>query len=494
MQRLNKILFISLLIFSLFHYQSQAQNLEGSKPNIILIMTDDQGSMLSSMGHPYIQTPNIDAFSKKAIRLTEFHVSPTCAPTRAAIMSGRHEFRNGVTHTIHERELMALSTTTFPELLQKAGYETGIFGKWHLGDIEAYLPGNRGFSESLTHGGGGIGQRYPGSCADFPPNKNNKNRYFDPVLLHNKTIVKTEGYCTDVFFDAALGWMKKQLDDKKPFFTYLPTNTPHSPLIAPPKYLVSLEKRYPNLQKGSRQRFGMIENIDDNFGRLIKHLEKWHALENTLIIFTTDNGAPLKDGKGETTPWNYGYKSGKGSTGEGGTHVPCYWYWKGKLQENKDANALAAHIDLYKTFCELAGVKIPKKTQKIDGRSLLPILEKPNKKWDDDRLLFIHKGRWDKFDESQKNKNWAVRSQKWRLIVDKLYDIENDPKEDHDVASKYPNVVKKLKNKYLEWWDETTPLLVNENRTYDQPEPPLVTRYNNQKAKQGIPLWKPLEF
>ena len=171
---------------------ARGESLAGSRPNIILVMTDDQGmGDLSCLGNKVLRTPNLDRFHKISTRFTDFHVSPTCAPTRSAIMSGRHEFRNGVTHTIKERERMALSTTAFPNLLRKAGYSTGIFGKWHLGDEDAYQPYNRGFSEVFIHGAGGIGQSYPGSCADFPPNRNKKTRYFDIAALHNDTIVKT---------------------------------------------------------------------------------------------------------------------------------------------------------------------------------------------------------------------------------------------------------------------------------------------------------------
>ena len=215
----------------------EGTSLAGTKPNIILVLTDDQGmGDLSCMGNDVLNTPNLDKFHSMATRFTDFHVSPTCAPTRAAIFSGRHEFRNGVTHTVKERERMALSTTTFPQLLQTAGYETGIFGKWHLGDEDAYQPYNRGFSETFIHGAGGIGQSYPGSCADFPPNRIAENMYFDNVILHNDTIVKTKGFCTDVFFHSALGWIKKQHKSKTPYFAYITLNAPHDPYVAPEKY------------------------------------------------------------------------------------------------------------------------------------------------------------------------------------------------------------------------------------------------------------------
>ena len=245
---------------------SESDSLKGTKPNIILVLTDDQGmGDLSCMGNPVLRTPNLDSFYEKSTRFTDFHVSPTCAPSRSAIFSGRHEFRNGVTHTILEREMMALSTTTFTELLKQAGYETGIFGKWHLGDENAYLPGNRGFNEVLIHGAGGIGQgdgnNMKGtSCGDFPPNT--KNRYFDNVLLHNDTIVSTKGFCTDLFFEAALAWIKLQHDSETPYFAYITTNAPHGPHIAPDKY----KKRWidDGWSESVAGRYGMIENIDEN--------------------------------------------------------------------------------------------------------------------------------------------------------------------------------------------------------------------------------------
>ena len=239
------ILFVALCLVSLFAANRlSAESLAGTRPNIILVMTDDQGmGDLSCMGNEVLRTPNLDRFYGMSTRFTEFHVSPTCSPTRSAIFSGRHEFRNGVTHTIKERERMALSTTTFPQLLQRAGYQTGIFGKWHLGDEDAYQPYNRGFDEVFIHGAGGIGQSYEGSCADFPPNREADGKYFDNVILHNDTLVQTKGFCTDVFFQAALGWIKSQYDAKTPFFAYIAPNAPHGPMIAPERY----KKRFADL-------------------------------------------------------------------------------------------------------------------------------------------------------------------------------------------------------------------------------------------------------
>ena len=484
--------FAVTLLFLLSLGAGMGADLAGSRPNIILFMTDDQGmGDLSCLGNPLLKTPNLDRFYRVSTRFTEFHVSPTCAPTRSAMLSGRHEFRNGVTHTIKERERMALSTTTFPQLLQKAGYETGIFGKWHLGDEDAYQPYNRGFSEVFIHGAGGIGQSYPGSCADFPPNR--KNRYFDCHLLHNDLIVKTKGFCTDVFFRAALGWIYAQRKAKKPHFAYISTNAPHGPMIAPQRY----KQRFLDLgyDPSTAGRYGMIENIDDNFGRLMDQLDAWDAWKDTLVIFMTDNGqagrGARRHGK-RVKIFTAGFKTGKGSPYEGGTHVPAFWRWKGALGEGVDIGALTAHIDLFKTFCTLAGAEIPGDIQKIDGRSLIPLLENPQASWED-RHLFTHQGRWEKGTDpnESKFKNCAVRTKRWRLVKNsELYDIDEDPYETKNVIEAHPGVVAELRRAYDRWWEETLPLMVNEDAPY-APAQPQAVRYERQLRERGIPDWKP---
>ena len=473
------------------HVAFAATSLKGTRPNVILVMTDDQGmGDLSCMGNQVLKTPNLDRFYSMSTRFTDFHVSPTCAPTRSAIFSGRHEFRNGVTHTILERERMALSTTTFPKLLSRNGYVTGIFGKWHLGDEDAYQPYNRGFTKTFIHGAGGIGQSYPSTCADFPPNR--ENRYFDCHILNDHQIVKTNGFCTDVFFRAALGWTKQQLEAKQPFFTYITLNAPHGPMIAPKKY----KQRFLDLgwDKNTAGRYGMIENIDDNFGLLMQKLDEWNAWENTLVIFMTDNGQAGRSGKlnGKRAPiFTAGFKSGKGSPYEGGTHVPAFWYWKGKLGEGVDINGLTAHIDLYKTICDLAGVNVPMGIQKIDGRSLLPLLEDPKAEWPD-RHLFTHQGRWKKFEDpnGSKFKNCAVRTARWRLVNNtELYDIKNDPYEKENVIDKHPEAVADIRKAYDAWWADTVPLMVNES-VPNAPQQPQTVRYEKQKTTTGIPVWE----
>ena len=469
-----------------------SKSLIGSRPNIVFVLTDDQGmGDFSCMGNKVVKTPHIDQLYQQSTRLTDFQVSPTCAPTRAALMSGRPPFKVGVTHTILQRERMALDVFTLPQALKSAGYSTGLFGKWHLGDDKPYLPQSRGFDEVLMHGAGGIGQVKLG---DFPPNK--QNLYFDNVLLHNDTIVQTKGYCTDVFFQSALNWMKQQQDAGTPYFSYISLNAPHAPLVAPDKYT----KRFLELgyDKGTAGRYGMVENIDDNVGLLMKKLQQWDALENTLVIFMTDNGATHLKGKlngKKIKHFNFGMKGGKNSPYEGGTHVPAFFRWKGKIAEGVDVDQLTAHIDIYPTLCELAGVEYPAKMQPLDGRSLLPLLQSPAATWPD-RELFVHCGRWKEGAmDKQKYKKCAVRTERWRFVNNgELFDVQADPSETNDVAADYPEEVARLQADFDQWWDSAKPLMVNEGLpSLTQEQQPLGIRYEEQLKEQGIPDWKPAE-
>lgn len=484
----SKLTALCLLAASFIPGTLQAESLKNTKPNIIIVITDDQGmGDLACMGNKVVKTPHIDQFFEKSTRFNEFHVSPTCAPTRAALMSGRYPFNVGVTHTILQRERMDPSVFTLPQALKTAGYATGIFGKWHLGDGEEYLPGNRGFDEALTHGAGGIGQVRFG---DFEQNA--ENLYFDNILLHNDTIVKTKGYCTDIFFQSSLAWIKQQEDANKPYFAYISLNAPHAPLVAPVKYT----QRFRDLgyDKGTAGRYGMVENVDDNFGFLLKKLNDWNALDNTIVIFMTDNGATHLNGKHKGKKikhFNANLRGAKNSPYEGGNLVPFFVQWKGKLGEGVDIEALTAHIDLFKTFSELAGAKLPEKMQELDGRSLLPLLENPKAEWAD-RETFVHCGRWNpgKRDDF-KYKKCAVRTQRWRLVNHtSLFDISNDPGELNDVAADHPEVVAKLRKSYDQWWESTLPNHINEGL----PKPTkhhLITKYNKQLKEKGIPEWAP---
>ena len=495
----------ALIVLAMGCTISAAKELAGSRPNIILVMTDDQGmGDLSCMGNTILKTPHIDALYHGASRFTDFQVSPTCSPTRAAMMSGRYPFEVGVSHTLMQRDRLAPAVVTFPQALQQAGYTTGLFGKWHLGDGDAYLPQNRGFDEVLMHGAGGIGQY---GFGDFKANSTNK--YFDNVLLHNDTVVKTKGFCTDIFFKSALSWIKKQDEADQSFFAYISLNAPHGPLIAPEEY----KKRF--LDEGYNQntaaRYGMIENVDDNMGVLMAKLEEWKLRKNTLIIFMTDNGTNMKTigkkgQKSRVLAHNAGLRGHKDTNWEGGTHVPAFWYWKGTLGEGVDISALTAHIDLYRTFCALAGAKIPESSLTPKGRSLLPLLETPEATWTD-RTLFSHRGRWGGGGRGKKTRALAkyygasVRNQRWRLVYEMdgqgpwLSDISADPGEQKNLITEYPEIAEQLKAAFDQWWDASEAFLINEGLPRIKAgEHHLQQLYDKQLKDQGIPNWEPDQF
>jgi arylsulfatase A-like enzyme len=519
---------VGILVTVAIGRASAADSLAGKRPNIIFIVTDDQGyGDLSCHGNPILKTPNIDRIHAEGVRFTDFHVSPTCAPTRSALMTGRHEFRNGVTHTILERERLTLKATTLAQVLKSAGYTTGIFGKWHLGDEAEYQPNRRGFDEVFIHGAGGIGQSYPGSCGDAPG-----NTYFSPAILHNGTFEKTNGYCTDVFFTQATKWIEAT-KGTQPFYAHIATNAPHGPLQVRPED----EARYadvvsrspanavsrspdldtrptaglPNPTKSGRPAvagaggvgrpapnkantkkanshdvakfFGMIANIDDNVGKLLAKLNEWGIERDTLVIFMNDNGGTVG-----VPVHNAGMRGSKGTAWLGGTRASSFWRWPGTLKPG-DVTKLAAHIDFFPTLADLAGAKLTDDVKaQIEGRSLVPLLDIPQADWPD-RTLFTHLGRWPKGDspETCKFSKCSVRTPRWHLVSDakpgekqwQLFDVTNDYGEKTDVAEQQPQVVAELAKSYDAWWESVQPQLVNENVPL-APENPFKTLFDKQ--------------
>jgi len=432
-------------------------DISGNKPNIIFIITDDQGyGDLSATGNPILKTPNIDKLYQNAVRFSDFHVSPTCAPTRSALMTGRHEFRNGITHTINERERLSPDSVTLAETLRAAGYATGIFGKWHQGDEPAYWPSQRGFGEMFIHGAGGIGQTYAGSCGDAP-----NNSYFNPAILHNGKFVKTDGYCTDVFFGQAIKWIEG-VNGKQPFFTWIATNAPHAPLHPKPEDEAKYTGQVP---PPTAKFFGMISNIDDNVGRLMAKLADLKIDRDTLVIYMNDNGTA-----GGQKVYNAGMRGQKGTPYLGGTRAISIWHWPAQLKP-ADVPALSAHVDFFPTIAEIAGAPLPEKARmQVEGRSLVPLLKDPAAEWPD-RILVTHVGRWQKGRAADsKYANMSLRNSRFHLVSAgkggeknwELFDVKADPGEQKNVIAEHPEVVKKMETFYDKWWSDTLPLMVNE--------------------------------
>lgn len=425
-----------------------------TQPNIVIVMPDDIGyGDFACLGNPVIHTPSIDSLWRESVRFTDFHVSPTCAPTRAALMTGRHEFKNGVTHTINERERLTLRATTLAQVLKSAGYATGIFGKWHLGDEPDRWPDKRGFDEMFIHGAGGIGQTYPGSCGDAPGNK-----YFDPAILHNGKFERTHGYCTDVFFRQAEDWIES-VKGKRPFFAYVTPNAAHSPLDVPDEYFRRYRGKVPD---PVAKFYGMIENIDENVGKLLARLDEWGIADNTLVIFMTDNGTASG-----AAVFNAGMRGSKNTPYQGGTRVPSFWRWPAKFKGGVDCDELTAHIDVFPTLAEISGADKSLSDEvklQVEGRNLLPLLLNPSAEWPD-RTLVTHLGRWDRGQaEKSKYAGCSIREERYTLVNNReLYDLKDDPGEKQNVIDDHPEVVKRLRADYDAWWQSVLPCLENED-------------------------------
>lgn len=472
---------------------AETHPLIGSRPNIVFIITDDQGyGEIGAHGNPILKTPNLDRLHRESVRFTQFQVSPTCAPTRAALMTGKHEFRSGVTHTIFERERLSLKAGTLAEMLRKAGYRTGIFGKWHLGDEDEYLPGRRGFDESFIHGAGGIGQTYPGSCGDAPDNS-----YIDPWIWHNDRFVKTEGYCTDVFLEQAATWIGERKAKKERFLAWISPNVPHDPFISPG---AKWEAPYRNagLNTHGVRYYAMIAHLDAAVGRLLDDLERMGLAEETLVVFMTDNGHSVGN------VYNAGMRGTKGGPYEGGTRVPSFWRWPGKLPAGVDCEALTAHVDFLPTVLELAGGKAP---GGIDGRSLVPLLTEARTQsrrgdqsvtagevaaiWPD-RILFTHLGRWEVGDsEKAKYRGAAVRNTRFKLVNKvELYDMAADPGETNNVILAHAEVTAALRAAYEKWWAEVLPFALEQEAVRGPAVNPFKERFWAQYGKPaGTNSW-----
>ena len=454
------------------------------RPNVILVMTDDQGyGDLGCHGNRDIRTPNIDRFYQESARFNHFFVSPTCSPTRAGLLTGRHEFRCGISHTILGRSLLREDEVTIADVLSGAGYRTGIFGKWHLGDNYPCRPMDRGFQECFYHGGGGIGQ-----TPDFWGTS-----YFNPVINHNGTCKRTRGYCTDVFFNAALNWIGRNRD--LPFFAYITPNAPHTPLDVPESFARSYQER--GLGPDAAKFYGMIANIDQNIGRLVMRIRDMGLEENTLIIFLTDNGSAQACRLGLH---NGGMRGCKGTAHEGGVRVPCFFRWPGKLETGRDIASIAAHVDILPTLAALCGASLPR-DRKLDGVSLLPLLAGERDELPD-RHLITHVGRWpaDVDPRDCKYERCSVRSQRFRLIENReLYDMENDPGETVNVIDRFPEAVAQMRQSYDRWWDEVLPVLRStQHIKLGAPEENPLTLscmdWGSSMVSPGDPDWRKVPF
>lgn len=437
-----------LVIFSLIVLSCGFEE-EIKHPNVVLIMTDDQGyGDLAFHGNQLIKTPFIDEFARNSVRLTNFYVSPVCAPTRASLMTGRYSLRTGVRDTYNGGAIMASSEITIAEMLKQSDYRTGIFGKWHLGDSYPSRTSDQGFDESLIHLAGGIGQ-----VGDITTYFEGDSSYFNPVLWRNGKKEKNEGYCSDIFARNAIRFIEENKD--APFFCYLSFNAPHIPLQVPDEYYQPYASIDPSImpngevlkmskraKEDARRAYAMVTNIDDNVGKLLNRIEELGIKDNTIVIFMTDNGP-------QRIRYNGNMRDRKSSVYRGGNRVPFFMSYPARFDGNIDIDLTTAHIDVLPTLAELCNVSLPK-NRIIDGKNLTPLINGGSVEWAD-RSFFSYCSR--RYPELYKN--MAIQKADYKLVGQtnsnasiadfELYNIKEDPSESKNLISQKQKIALTLK-------------------------------------------------
>jgi len=478
---MRKVFLQILLPFCLLAFLPSCKE---SPPNVILIMTDDQGyGDIGAHGSPYVKTPAMDMLHDQSLCLVNFHVDPCCAPTRSALLTGQYSSRTGVWHTIGGRSLLGTDNVTMAEVFRDAGYKTAIFGKWHLGENYPFRPMDRGFEESVIHGGGAVGANpdYAG------------NDYYDDTYIHNGLREKYSGYCNTVWFTEAMKFIKENRDD--PFFCFVSTNVPHAPLLVdsvysqPYKSMVS--ERLANY-------YGMITKVDEDLGIFIQELDNLDLTDNTILIFMTDNGpcpwfgGIIIDENGFVEEgYSCDMRGGKIWGYENAHRVPCYIRWPdGGISGGRDIGNLTAHIDLLPSLIDWCNLETPMNAG-FDGVSLKNLISQSEVLWSE-RSLFVHNQR---VDYPIKYKEYQVLTEQWRLIKRdtlELYDILNDPGQTKDLLDDHPELVKTLTAQYEEWWDHISTnfdqfnpiILGNKNQN-----PTMLYSHDAHRPKGEPPYW-----
>ncbi|MCF8454005.1 MAG: arylsulfatase [Pedobacter sp.] len=486
-----------VLAFCLSLYSATGFAQGKSQPNVIIIITDDQGyGDFGITGNPHVKTPVIDRFATESIRFNNFYVSPVCAPTRSSLMTGRYSLRTGVRDTYNGGAIMASSEVTIAELLKRANYKTGIFGKWHLGDNYPSRPSDQGFDESLIHLSGGMGQ-----VGDITTYFKRDSSYFDPVLWHNNKREAYQGYCSDIFTDQAINFISK--NSESPFFCYLSFNAPHTPLQVPEKYYSQYKdidpasgfkddkrpfsKMTEKDKEDARKVYAMVTNIDDNIGKLLKRLDELKITENTLIIFMTDNGP-------QQTRYVAGMRGLKGNVYQGGVRVPFYVRYPSSFGKNKDIETMAAHLDILPTVAELCHVDLPN-DRIIDGKSLIPLIKGKQVDWAN-RSLFTYWTRrypelYSKMSVHKGNYKLVGNTDYNAKIEDfELYDLEKDSYEQKNIVLERKDLASSLKQEL----DRTFNDLISSENLINQPpiivgskfENPIILNRNDAGGERGI--------
>lgn len=419
------------LLITLSYFQATVFSQQSQRPNVIIVLSDDQGyGDFSCNGNPILQTPALDQLALEGLQFSDFHVSPYCTPTRGQLLSGMDALHNKAATVGAGRNTMQHDIQTMPEIFRQNGYRTGMFGKWHLGDNYPDRPMDRGFEKSVWIRGWGLL-----SESEYD-NDYYRTRYMDG----NKTI-QSEKYCTDLWFDEAIKWMDAMSNADKPFFAYIPTNAPHGPFNAPKEDFDFYKDKVSD--SATAGFFGMLRNIDKNMARLDQWLTAKHLKENTIVIYMNDNG-----GTGGVNLYNAGMRGKKGEVYEGGHRAVCFFRWPaGKLGSARTITTTTQVQDLLPTFIDLLKFEEPVQPGHFDGVSLIPLLKQKGTL--KDRMFVVQYG-----GSSRPEKYFScVVWNEWRLVGNnEMYNIKSDPGQQHNIAKAHPEKFQKMLAFYNKWW------------------------------------------
>lgn len=398
----------------------------GTRPNIVLILADDLGyGSLGAYGEKEIPTPNIDSIAKNGAKMTDGYVScPICAPTRAGLLTGRYQQRFGFEHNpgperqANDKFGLPIAETTIAEVLKKNGYRTGMFGKWHLGYKPELQPTARGFDEFYGF--------LSGARSYFP------NQRTDSILRGTQR-VPDPAYLTEALAQEAVAFMGQK--SEKPFFVYLPFNAVHAPMEAPAKYTDPFSEL-----TGTRRTFaGMQAGLDAAVGKVLDAIKKQGIEKNTVVFFLSDNGGPTQ----QTTSSNKPLRGVKGQMYEGGIRIPFMVQWQGKVKPGTVVPDPCFSLDIFPTVLEIAGISKEEGKEKLDGRSLIPVLQ-GSQSAKSPRAIFWRMGA-----------QYAVRFGDWKMVSTRrrveLFNLKSDVAESNDLSTEEPQKLKELQSLYLAW-------------------------------------------
>ncbi|TKJ39634.1 MAG: N-acetylgalactosamine 6-sulfate sulfatase [Planctomycetes bacterium B3_Pla] len=412
------------------------------KPNILMILVDDLGyGDLSSYGATDLKTPNIDRLIAAGMRFDNFYANcPVCSPTRASLLSGRYPDLVGVpgvirTHLQNNWGYMAPHVVLLPKLLKPAGYHTAIVGKWHLGLASPNTPNDRGFDY------------FHGFLGDMMDDYYKHRRHGINYMRLNRKEIDPPGHATDLFSQWATDYIKIHAKSKQPFFLYLAYNAPHTPIQPPSDWIDRVKSRRPGISDKRAKLVALIEHLDDGIGKVLAALKDSGAGDNTLVIFTSDNGGQLSVGAN-----NGPLRAGKQDMYEGGIRVPMCAVWPGKIKSGTRSERIGLTMDLFPTICDAAGAGI---AHEIDGRSILPTLLGKSQPLEDRFLFWVRRegGRYGG------RAYYAARYGDYKLVQNspfepmQLFNLKDDPQEQNPLGRRnrmYQKLFASLRNHIIE--------------------------------------------